>query len=178
MALVVFLRGINVGGRRTFRPSLLARALRSYDVVNIGAAGTFVVRRPGPRAMFCAALLPRLPFAVEVIVCDARDVLELVRRRPFARTPARAGTVRFVSVFARPMGKALPPMPCALPSSGRWYVRVIGAYKQFLLGEYRREMKTIGYLGRLDALFRGRAATRNWNTICTITRVLQAAADD
>ena len=45
MALVVFLRGVNVGGHRTFRPSVLARELGDYDVVNVGAAGTFVVRQ-------------------------------------------------------------------------------------------------------------------------------------
>lgn len=49
MALVVFLRGVNVGGHRTFRPRDLARKLRDYDVVNVGAAGTFVVRQPGSR---------------------------------------------------------------------------------------------------------------------------------
>ena len=37
MALVVFLRGANVGGHRRFRPSILARALIHYDVVNVGA---------------------------------------------------------------------------------------------------------------------------------------------
>jgi uncharacterized protein (DUF1697 family) len=42
MALVVFLRGVNVGGHRTFRPSILARELSDYGVVNVGAAGTFV----------------------------------------------------------------------------------------------------------------------------------------
>ncbi len=47
MAVVVFLRGVNVGGHRTFRPSLLAKELHDYDVVNVGAAGTFVVRKPG-----------------------------------------------------------------------------------------------------------------------------------
>jgi len=45
MALVVFLRGCNVGGHKTFRPTLLAEQLKHYDVVNIGAAGTFVIRR-------------------------------------------------------------------------------------------------------------------------------------
>jgi hypothetical protein len=45
MALVVFLRGVNVGGFRTFRPSILARELSDYDAVNVGAAGAFVVRR-------------------------------------------------------------------------------------------------------------------------------------
>ena len=57
MALVVFLRGVNVGGHRTFRPSILARELSDYDVVNVGAAGTFVVRKPGSRATFRAELL-------------------------------------------------------------------------------------------------------------------------
>ena len=42
-ALVVFLRGVNVGGHRTFRPSVVAKELRKFDVVNVGAAGTFVV---------------------------------------------------------------------------------------------------------------------------------------
>ncbi len=50
--LVVFLRGVNVGGHRTFRPSRLAQKLRDFDVVNVGAAGTFVVRQPGSREKF------------------------------------------------------------------------------------------------------------------------------
>jgi len=49
MALIVLLRGINVGGHRAFRPKLLAQDLGRFDVVNIGAAGTFVVRKPGVR---------------------------------------------------------------------------------------------------------------------------------
>ena len=44
MALVVFLRGVNVGGHKTFRPAALARELAALDLVNVGAAGTFVVR--------------------------------------------------------------------------------------------------------------------------------------
>ena len=44
MALVVLLRGVNVGGHRTFRPTTLAEQLRHLDAVNVGAAGTFVIR--------------------------------------------------------------------------------------------------------------------------------------
>ncbi|MBA3914614.1 MAG: hypothetical protein H0X25_12370, partial [Acidobacteriales bacterium] len=69
MALVVFLRGVNVGGHRSFRPSVLARELSDYDVVNIGAAGTFVVRHPESRAQFRTALLGKLPFKTEVMLC-------------------------------------------------------------------------------------------------------------
>ena len=57
MALVVFLRGVNVGGHKRLRPSILAKELSHYDVVNVGAAGTFVVRKPGSRAKFRAELL-------------------------------------------------------------------------------------------------------------------------
>ena len=46
MALVVFLRGVNVGGHRTFRPTTLTKQLKHLDAVNIGAAGTFVIGDP------------------------------------------------------------------------------------------------------------------------------------
>ena len=39
MALVALLRGVNVGGHRTFRPSILTRDLGDYDVVNVKANG-------------------------------------------------------------------------------------------------------------------------------------------
>ncbi len=102
MALVVFLRGVNVGGYRTFRPSLLARALSKYDVVNLGAAGTFVVRKPGSRAKFRADLLRKLPFEAEVVLCDGRDLIRFETENPFEAEPARADVVRFVSILSKP----------------------------------------------------------------------------
>jgi hypothetical protein len=69
MALIVFLRDVNVGGHRTFRPSILARELSDYDVVNVGAASTFIVRKPGSRVEFRAELLRKLPFEAEVVLC-------------------------------------------------------------------------------------------------------------
>ena len=89
MALIVFLRGVNVGGHRTFRPSILARELSAYDVVNVGAAGTFVVRKPGSRAQFRAALLRKLPFEAEVVFCDSRDLIRLETENPFGAEPPR-----------------------------------------------------------------------------------------
>lgn len=61
MASIVFFRGINVGGHRAFRPSLLAKELDMYDAVNVGAAGTLVVHKPGLRTQFlpnCAGSCP------------------------------------------------------------------------------------------------------------------------
>jgi uncharacterized protein (DUF1697 family) len=175
MALVVFLRGVNVGGHRTFRPSILARELSHYDVVNVGAAGTFVVRKPGSRAKFRAELLRRLPFEAEVVLCDGRDLVRLETDNPFGTEPSRPDTVRFVSIFSKAAGMSAP-IPMTLPESGEWFVRVIASKGRFVFGVYRRHMKTISYLGQLDRLFGTRATTRNWNTIIAIVRILKGLA--
>ena len=161
-----------MGGHRTFRPSMLARALRDFDVVNVGAAGTFVVRKPGSRSRFRAALLEQLPFEAEIMMCDGRDVLRLVAEHPFGNGESHADVVRFVSILAKP-GRLRAALPVAFPPDGRWLVRVIASRQRFVFGAYRRHMKTIGYLGKLDQLFNGRATTRNWNTIMAIVRVLK-----
>ena len=172
MALVVFLRGVNVGGHRTFRPSLLARELHKYDVVNVGAAGTFVVRKPGSRAKFRAALLRKLPFEAVVVVCDGRDLIRLEMENPFGTEPSRPDTVRFVSILSKP-GRVRPSIPITLPPGGEWFVRIIASTNRFVFGVYRRHMKTITYLGQIDKLFGVPATTRNWNTINAIVRVLK-----
>jgi uncharacterized protein (DUF1697 family) len=175
MALVVFLRGVNVGGYRTFRPSILASALGKYDVVNVGAAGTFVVRKPGARARFRAELLRKLPFETEVVLCDGRDLLQLETEDPFEAEPARADVVRFVSILSR-APRVRPSIPFALPADGEWSLRVIASRKRFVFGLYRRHMKAIGYLGQLDRLLGAPVTTRNWNTIAAVVRILTGQA--
>ena len=172
MALVVFLRGVNVGGHRTCRPSILARELSAYDVVNVGAAGTFVVRKVGSRAQFRADLLRKLPFATEVALCDGRDFLRLQMEDPFAGEPTRPDVVRFVSILSK-AGRVQASLPISLPRDGEWLLRVVAAKKRFVFGMYRRHMKTIGYLGQLDKLFGVPATTRNWNTIMAVVRILK-----
>ena len=172
MALVVFLRGVNVGGHRTFRPSILARRLSDYGVVNVGAAGTFVVRRPGAKARFRAALLRKLPFEAEVVLCDGRDLIRLEMENPFGTKQSHSDIVRFVSILSR-AGGPRAALPVRFPPDGDWFVRVIASNRRFVFGEYRRHMKTISYLGRIDKLFGVPAITRNWNTILAVVRILK-----
>ena len=172
MALVVFLRGVNVGGHRTFRPSILAQELSDYDVVNVGAAGTFVVRRPGSRTKFRAALLRKLPFVAEIVFCDGRELIRLETADPFAAQPSSPDVVRFVSILSK-AGGVRASLPVSYPPAGKWLVRVLAADGQFVFGMYRRHMKTIGYLGQVDKLFGVPATTRNWNTITTILQILK-----
>lgn len=163
---------MNVGGHRTFRPSILARELSAYDVVNVGAAGTFVVRKPGSRVKFQAELLRRLPFETEVVLCDSRDLIRLETENPFGTEPVRSDVVRFVSILSKAT-RARPLIPITFPPDGEWLLRVIGARDRFVFGVYRRHMKTIGYLGRIDKLFGVPVTTRNWNTIVAIVRILK-----
>lgn len=172
MALVVFLRGVNVGGHRRFRPSILARELSKYDVVNVGATGTFVVGKPGSRAKLRAELLRKLPFEAEVALCDGRDLIRLETENPFGIDRPPPDVVRFVGILSK-TSHVPPATPITLPAGGEWLVRLIASQDRFVFGEYRRHMKTIGYLGKIDKLFGVPATIRNWNTIMAIVRILK-----
>ena len=173
MALVVLLRGVNVGGHRTFRPTTLTKQLEHLDAVNIGAAGTLVIRKPIRRSQLHAEVARRLPFESHITICQGRDILRLVANDPFAGQPARRDIVRFVSFLSgRP--RLPPPLPMSLPSSRDWLVAILGKENQLVFGLYRRQMKVIGYLGTFDRLFGVPVTTRNWNTITAIARVLRA----
>jgi uncharacterized protein (DUF1697 family) len=171
VALVVLLRGVNVGGHRTFRPTTLAEQLKRLDVINIGAAGTFVIRRPVTQAQLRAELVRRLPFDAEIVICQGRDIVRLMSQNPFAGQPVRADVVRFVSVLSR-RPRSAPSTPMRFPTGGKWLLRILAREGRFVFGLYRRHMKVISYLGTFDRLFGVPVTTRNWNTITAIARVL------
>ena len=173
MALVVLLRGVNVGGHRTFRPTALAQQLKHLDAVNIGAAGTFVIRRPVTRAQLRAELARRLPFDTEIMICEGREIARLMSRNPFADQPVRPDEVRFVSVLSK-RPRSAPTTPVTLPSTGKWLLKILARDNRFVFGVYRRHLKVISYLGTFDRRFGVPVTTRNWNTIVAIARALDS----
>jgi uncharacterized protein (DUF1697 family) len=175
VALVVFLRGLNVGGHRTFRPTRLAEQLHHLDAVNIGAAGTFVIRQPVTRAQLRDEVARRLPFEAAIVICRGREVLGLLARDFFAGHPLRPEMVRFVSVLSR-LPRSSPRLPVTFRSRGRWLLKVLERDERFVVGLYRRDLKVIGYLGALDRIFGVPVTTRNWNTITAIAKVLDNGA--
>lgn len=171
---VVFLRGVNVGGHRTFRPTELVRRLAALDVVNIGAAGTFVVRARLAPARLRAEFLRTLPFATEIALVPGREVLALVDRPPFAGPPARADEVRFVSVLCHAPA-LVPRLPVSFPTRGAWLMRIVARERRLVIGVYRRQMRAIGALGEIDRLFGAPTTTRNWNTMLKVAAVVREA---
>lgn len=172
MALVAFLKGINVGGQRRFRPTVLAQGLARFDAVNIGAAGTLVVRKRISRMDLRAEIVRRVPFDVDVMICTGSEVLRLVSRDPFEGHTIGRDIIPFVSVMAR--RRMLPSaFPLDLPAEGDWCVRVLMCQDRFVVGLHRREMKAITYLGRLEKLLGVPLTTRSWSTMLGIGRVLE-----
>ncbi len=171
MALVVLLRGVNVGGHRTFRPTMLAQQLKHLEAVNIGAAGTFVIRQPVTHAQLRAELARRLPFDAEIMICKDRELVRMMSHNHFANQPLRPDIVRFVSVLSK-RPRSAPSMPLSFPSSGKWLLKILALDNRFVFGLYRRHMKAISYLDTFDRLFGVPVTTRNWNTITAIAKAL------
>jgi uncharacterized protein (DUF1697 family) len=154
---------------------VLARKLRAYDVVNVGAAGTFIVRKPGSRKKFLAELRRKLPFEAEVAFCDDTDLFQLEKENPFGLEPPSQDIVRFVSILSKAC-RQKPSLPIVIPKIGEPFVQIIGMKDRLLFGVYRRHMRTIAYLGQIDKLFGAPATTRSWNTILSVLRYLKATS--
>lgn len=177
MALVIFLRGVNVGGHKTFRPSVLADQLKHYAVVNIGAAGTFVVTKPVSEKRLRAELLRYLPFETQVMMCTGQELLAAVAEHPFDAEPSRPDIVRFVNVLAEPP-QTSHSMPIVIPAEGKWLLKVVAIRERFVFGVYRREMKAIRCFSQMDKLFGAPGTIRNWNTFGSILKVLEQAGGE
>ena len=184
MRWVVFLRAVNVGAANRCQPALIAKQLAKFGVVNIGAVGTFVVREDVSESALRAAIAKKLPFKCEIMICPANEIVDLVRKDPFSRQPGGLDITRFVSVLAKPVRRAIGSdlhqtfaVPLSLPSDDDWLLKIIAIQDRFVLGLYRRQMKAISYLGKIEKTFGVAATTRNWNTIQKVVKILRQGAD-
>jgi len=134
-----------------------------------------VVREDVSEPVLRAAIAKMLPFKCEIMICPARDIIKLVSKNPFPRQPSGPDIVRFVSVLAKRL-HAPPPLPLSLPSDDDWLLKVIAVQGRFVLGLYRRQMKAIGYLGKVEKRRGVPVTTRSWSTIEKVIAVLQRAA--
>jgi uncharacterized protein (DUF1697 family) len=196
MPSVVFLRAVNVGGTNRCQPALIAKELAKFDIVNIGAVGTFVVRENVSESALRAAFARKLPFKCEIMICPARDIIKLASTDPFSGQPSGPDITRFVNVLHKPLrvGSRSPlhqtsiaspartiknqtshlPLPLSLPSDDDWLLKIIAIQNRFVLGLYRRQMKTISYLGKIEKLLGVPVTTRNWNTIEKVAKILMS----
>ena len=171
MRWVVFLRAVNVGGANRCQPATIAKKLAKFGVINIGAVGTFVVRENVSESTLRAAFGKELPFKCEIMICPARDIIKLASKDPFSEQPSDPNIIRFVNVLAKRLPSP-PPLPLCLPSDNDWLLKIIAIESRFVLGLYRRQMKAISYLGKVERLLGIPATNRNWNTILKVAQIL------
>ena len=174
MPHVVFLRAANVGGKNVFRPAQLAAALAHLDLVNVGAAGTFVVRGKATPAAIRREILAHLPFEPEIAVRPAGEVVALVRSAPFrglAFTKDLRGWV--ATLGGRP--KTRPKLPLLKPAGKAWSVRfdrIEGAYALGL--SQRRAGGSLSPNQVVEAALGVPATTRWWETFERVAELLEA----
>ena len=170
-SLVVFLRGVNVGGNKTFRPAELAKAL---GAVNIGAAGTFVLHVSGAESAIRKSILKALEFECEVIVCRGGDVVELARRAERDPPPYGKDLKTMVSVLAA-TPKSAPKLPASVPEGAEWQVRVTDVQGPFVTSVWRRREGRFVYPNEVvEKLFGVPATTRGWSTIETLRKIVES----
>lgn len=173
MRWVVFLRGVNVGKANRCQPAVIARQLSKFGVINIGGVGTFVVRENVSESALRSAIAKKLPFKCEIMICPGRDIMKLTSKGPFEDQASNPNIIRSVNILAKRLPSP-PPLPLCLPADDDWLLKIIAIENRFVLGLYRREMKAISYLGKVEKLLGLPATNRNWNTIQKIAKILEA----
>ena len=142
-------------------------------MVNVWAAGTFVIRKTISQAALRAEMLRRLPVKAELMTCRSRAVLDLASQEPFRHDPSGKDIIRYVSVLAK-RPRTLPPLPISQPAGGDWQVKIIGVTGRFALSLHRRLGRTLLYPNEVVEKKLGvSATTRNWNTISAVCEVLK-----
>lgn len=170
MALVIFMRAVNIGGHQTFQPSKLARDLAEYDVKSIGAAGTFVVLGKTTDAKIRRAILSRLTIAPEMMITSADDVAALAELKTFK--DLGQDVHRYVTVMAC-APPTLPKLPISVPESGDWQIRIALITGQFGLSYRRAVGLSKCYPNEvIEKRFGIAATTRDWTTVTKIHDIL------
>ena len=131
---------------------------KKLDLVNIGAAGTFVSRRP----VTVAAIARELPHANAVAIRPGSEVTRLVDAGP-PKVPADA--VIFVSV---PMGPATkrPALPMERLEGRDWALRIIEKRGAFVIcARHRERQRALDLSAILAREFGVPFTTRSWGTL-------------
>ena len=177
MRWVVFLRAANVGKHNRFQPSIVAQGLAKFGVINVGAVGTFVVREEVSETTLRAAILRKLPFKCEVMICPAKEMLDLARENPFEDETGK-DIEAYVTVMAK-RPASLPKLPIYAPSEEKWEVKAVRIVGTAVLSLRRRVKDGLLYPNQIVEKKYGVATTtRNWNTIQKVAKILEPGRGD
>lgn len=131
---------------------------RKLDLVNIGAAGTFVSRRP----VTVAAIARELPHGNAVAIRPASEVTRLVDAGPPTVPP---DALVFLCVLMRRATKK-PALPMERPEGRDWAVRIIERRGAFVIcARHRERQRGLDLSAVLAREFGVPFTTRSWGTL-------------
>jgi uncharacterized protein (DUF1697 family) len=178
-SFAVFLRGVNVGGNKKFSPAALAKELAAVgglDVANVGAAGTFVVRK-GKKTATASALrrffAAKLPFEAGIAIVPGPDLVELVDSSPFPKARGGDGDdVRRMLAVLTAAATKKPKLPLRRPDGPDWQMHLVRSSGAFVPYLWRPIPGKMLYTDVVDREFGVPATSRSWNTIEKIRGIL------
>ena len=175
MTLVVLLRGANLGKRR-FSPKALAEALSDLGLVNVGAAGTFVVPKRVAERTLRERVQAELPWDdAEMVVLKETEVRDALAAGAKVAVPEGAKRFGLALPDPPPAGLKLPLV--ALAKDGAWGMRYEAVAGRVAIGVRRRFDETGTYSTKdVDAaLGSDRGTMRDWPTWEKIEKAMDAA---
>jgi uncharacterized protein (DUF1697 family) len=146
------------------------------EVVNIGAAGTFIVPVRIAPAKLRARIREALSFTPEIMIFPARAILELIESAPFNPHDLVDGARPCVTIMSSvPAGS--PKLPLHAPSRADWEVKVQRVSGCAALSLWRPRGKHILYPNAvIEKAFGIQGTTRSWSTIEKIGRILASVS--
>lgn len=163
MTWVVLLRGANLGKRR-FSPKALAASLADLDLVNIGAAGTFVVPKRVAEAKLRARVADELPWDdPEMVLLSEKEVRDALDAGEGVEAPQ--GAKKFGIALPQAPGKVDFPVE-ARAKDGAWGMRYVLAAGRVVVGVRRRYDQSGTYSTKVldEAVGTDRGTMRDWPT--------------
>lgn len=172
VAVVVLLRGANLGKRR-FSPKAVEVALADLEIVNIGAAGTFIVRERIAEAALRKRVQAELPWDdAEMVILTEKEVTAALSVG--AKVDAPEGAKRFgLALPSAPTAKLKFPLD-AIAKDGAWGLRYAAISGRIAIGVRRRYDIAGTYSTKAvdAALGSDRGTMRDWPTWEKIGAVL------
>ena len=178
MRWVVFLRAANVGKHNRFQPSVLAKQLPKFGVINVGAVGTFVIREDVDEKTLRSAIVRKLPFKCDVMICRAKEIVDLVRDNPLKNERTDDDRRVFLTVMSKPpvsSGRQSLALPFYAPTKENWEVKIVQIKGMLALSLCRRLRENPLYPNQvIEKNFGVATTTRSWNTIEKVAKILKA----
>jgi uncharacterized protein (DUF1697 family) len=172
MPSVVFLRAVNVGRTNRCQPALITKELKKFGVVNIGAVGTFVVREDVSESALRAAIAKKLPFKCEIMICPAKQIVDLSKENPFKGETGKDIDAHVTILAKRPA--KLPKLPIYAPSVDKCEIKISRVVGTAVLSLRRRVKDGRLYPNQIvEKQFGIPATTRTWNTIEKVASILR-----